>query len=61
VEAIEVEGRPRSLFAANQILVDSGEQALVAELIDRYAAKVIPRRPLLPPPPGAWSKGRAGD
>jgi hypothetical protein len=52
IEALEVEGRPASVFVADQLIIDSRDKDLLAELVDRYGATIIPRPPLLAPPEG---------
>src|SRR5689334_13613277 len=52
IEAVEVDGRPETVFVADQLLVDGRDRDLVNELVERYGAEVIPRKPLPPAPEG---------
>jgi hypothetical protein len=52
IEALEVEGRPATVFVADQLIVDGSDKDLLAHLVDRYGAEIIPRTPLPVPPEG---------
>jgi len=59
IEAVEVDGRPGSVFVANQIIVDSKDQDLIAEIIKRFGAEIIKRQPLPLLPGGTGPKNGA--
>lgn len=52
IEAVEVDGRPQSVFVADHLLVDGKDSELVYDLVERYGAEVIPHKPLPPAPEG---------
>lgn len=52
IEAVEAEGRPRTLFIADEVLVDAADSDLVVELIERHGAERVARKPLPQPPEG---------
>ncbi len=56
IEAVEMDGRPQSVFVADQLLVDGRDRDLVDDLVERYGAEVIPRKPLPPAPEGLGPK-----
>jgi len=56
IEAVETDGRPRSVFVADEVLVDGKDHDLISELVERYGAEVVPRKPLPQPPEGMGPK-----
>ena len=52
LEAVEMEGRPQTVFVADQLLVDGNDGDLVHALVEQYGAVVIPRQPVPPAPEG---------
>jgi subtilase family protein len=49
-------GRPRTVFVADEVLVDGKDKDLIDELVQRYGAQVVPRKPLPRPPEGMGPK-----
>src|SRR5688500_4603869 len=56
LDAVEVDGRPRSVFVADEVLVDGKDHDLISELVERYGAEIVPRKPLPRPPEGMGPK-----
>ena len=56
LDAVEVDGRPRSVFVADEVLVDCKDHDLISELVERYGAEIVPRKPLPRPPEGMGPK-----
>jgi hypothetical protein len=56
IEAVESNGRPRTVFVADEILVDGKDKDLIDELVQRHGAEIVPRKPAPPPPHGMRAK-----
>ena len=53
---LHVGERPPTAFVPDHIIVDAGQPAVVAEIVDRYGAEVVPAAPLPTPRTGRGPK-----
>ena len=55
LHALEVDGQPKSVFVADQLLIDPSDEDVLSELIERHGARIVPSLPVPSPPYGLVS------